>query len=73
MPEMPEVQGLVDFLRGRATGLTIKESETTWADALRERNGDADKPVDAAASKLKEKLSKGAPKAEKPDDAAKEG
>jgi formamidopyrimidine-DNA glycosylase len=23
MPEMPEVQGLVDFLRGRATGLSI--------------------------------------------------
>ena len=33
----------------------------------------ADKPVDAAASKLKEKLSKGAPKAEKPADDTKEG
>ena len=56
----------------RGVGMAIKESETTWADALRERNGDADKPVDAAAAKLKEKLSKGAPKAEKPADDTKE-
>lgn len=48
----------IEELRG--VGMAIKEGETTWADALRERNGDAPaaKPTDAAAAKLKEKLTK---------------
>ncbi len=43
MPEMPEVQGLVDFLRGRATGLTITRVTVTAFAALKTY----DPPVDA--------------------------
>lgn len=35
MPEMPEVQGLVDFLRGRATGLTITRATVANIAALK--------------------------------------
>ena len=43
MPEMPEVQGLVDFLRGRATGLTITRVTVSAFAALKTY----DPPVDA--------------------------
>jgi formamidopyrimidine-DNA glycosylase len=43
MPEMPEVQGLVDFLRGRATGLTITRVTVAAFAALKTY----DPPVDA--------------------------
>ena len=43
MPEMPEVQGLVDFLRGRATGLTITRVSVATFAALKTY----DPPVDA--------------------------
>ena len=43
MPEMPEVQGLVDFLRGRATGLTIARVTVSAFAALKTY----DPPVDA--------------------------
>jgi len=35
MPEMPEVQGLVDFLRGRASGLTITRATVANIAALK--------------------------------------
>jgi len=35
MPEMPEVQGLVDFLRGRATGLTVTRATVANIAALK--------------------------------------
>ncbi|MFG6502852.1 Fpg/Nei family DNA glycosylase [Microbacterium sp. P05] len=35
MPEMPEVQGLVDFLRGRVTGLTVTRAAITAIAALK--------------------------------------
>ena len=35
MPEMPEVQGLVDFLRGRVTGLTIERVTVAAIAALK--------------------------------------
>ena len=35
MPEMPEVQGLVDFLRGRATGLTMTRATVANIAALK--------------------------------------
>jgi formamidopyrimidine-DNA glycosylase len=43
MPEMPEVQGLVDFLRGRTTGLTITRVTVSAFAALKTY----DPPVDA--------------------------
>ncbi|MBN9192890.1 Fpg/Nei family DNA glycosylase [Microbacterium sp.] len=43
MPEMPEVQGLVDFLRGRVTGLEITRAAVTAIAALKTY----DPPVDA--------------------------
>lgn len=43
MPEMPEVQGLVDFLRGRATGLSISRVTVAAFAALKTY----DPPVDA--------------------------
>ncbi|MGZ8804652.1 MAG: Fpg/Nei family DNA glycosylase [Microbacterium sp.] len=43
MPEMPEVQGLVDFLRGRATGLQITRVTVAAFAALKTY----DPPVDA--------------------------
>src|SRR5918993_3875504 len=43
MPEMPEVQGLVDFLRGRTTGLTISRVTVSAFAALKTY----DPPVDA--------------------------
>jgi formamidopyrimidine-DNA glycosylase len=43
MPEMPEVQGLVDFLRGRATGLTITRVTVAAFAALKTY----DPPVDS--------------------------
>ena len=43
MPEMPEVQGLVDFLRGRATGLTVTRVTVSAFAALKTY----DPPVDA--------------------------
>jgi formamidopyrimidine-DNA glycosylase len=43
MPEMPEVQGLVDFLRGRATGLTITRVTVSAFAALKTY----DPPVDS--------------------------
>ena len=43
MPEMPEVQGLVDFLRGRATDLTITRVTVSAFAALKTY----DPPVDA--------------------------
>jgi formamidopyrimidine-DNA glycosylase len=43
MPEMPEVQGLVDFLRGRTTGLTITRVTVAAFAALKTY----DPPVDA--------------------------
>ena len=43
MPEMPEVQGLVDFLRGRTTGLTILRVTVSAFAALKTY----DPPVDA--------------------------
>lgn len=49
----------IDDLRTIYTG--ISTGETTWTAVMAERNGDAAKPSDAAASKLKEKLAKKAP------------
>lgn len=43
MPEMPEVQGLVDFLRGRATGLTVTKVSVANIAALKTY----DPPIDA--------------------------
>ena len=43
MPEMPEVQGLVDFLRGRTTGLNITRVTVAAFAALKTY----DPPVDA--------------------------
>ena len=43
MPEMPEVQGLVDFLHGRVTGLTITRVSVANIAALKTY----DPPVDA--------------------------
>ena len=43
MPEMPEVQGLVDFLDGRLTGLTITRVTVANIAALKTY----DPPVDA--------------------------
>lgn len=43
MPEMPEVQGLVDFLRGRATGLEVTRVTVSAFAALKTY----DPPVDA--------------------------
>ena len=43
VPEMPEVQGLVDFLRGRATGLTITRVTVATIAALKTY----DPPVEA--------------------------
>lgn len=64
--------GEIDDLR--SVFVAIRDSEATWATVMSDkRNGTAtEKPADPAAAKLKEKLSKGAPKAEKPADDAKE-
>ncbi|WP_405373127.1 MULTISPECIES: Fpg/Nei family DNA glycosylase [unclassified Microbacterium] len=43
MPEMPEVQGLVDFLRGRAVGLTVTKTSVANIAALKTY----DPPIDA--------------------------
>jgi formamidopyrimidine-DNA glycosylase len=43
MPEMPEVQGLVDFLRGRVTGLEITRASVAAIAALKTY----DPPIDA--------------------------
>lgn len=55
--------------------VAVRDGEAQWTTIIADRRGGtaSDKPVDAAASKLKEKLSKGAPKAEKPADDTKEG
>lgn len=43
MPEMPEVQGLVEFLRGRITGLTVAKAAVSAISALKTY----DPPIDA--------------------------
>src|SRR5690606_31836528 len=43
MPEMPEVQGLVEFLRGRVVGLTITRTSVANIAALKTY----DPPIDA--------------------------
>ncbi|MGQ7418754.1 hypothetical protein ACTGW1_12335, partial [Streptococcus suis] len=35
MPEMPEVEGLVEFLRGRVTGLTFTKASVSAISALK--------------------------------------